>query len=378
VEEGDTGDRLTVPQADLMQDDGCDVVLFAPHLKGDSVPSESLKVNLVSPQIAPLVPRSDFLLLHSFQSSKMLRAQIRPVDVVHISVSREMFPIMSLWAALRSGKRVVVQPHGMLTARSSWLHKLVDVLVRPMVRKSHAIIALTSTEQGQLQEWLGAPRSAPPIHIIGNPISIGGAELDALTKSTRSREAIFIARLHPRKNVAHFVAAARHAHIAGWSDQFVVVGPDQGDAPVVREGVNEIANLTYEGAISGTLVGARLARARVFVLPSFEEPWGNVLLSALALGVPVVICESAALAAPVRASGAGVVVKDGDYKALAEGAHQILDLSTAEYDQVSARARDLARRLSSSPVLQSSLRNAYGIGVSNSSFPNAPKPARQS
>lgn len=72
----------------------------------------------------------------------------------------------------------------------------------------------------------------------------------------------------------------------------------------------------YAGAVSSKEVLDRVDRADAFVLTSANEPWGNVLVSALSLGVPVVVAESAALSGLIRRYGAGLVVPDGDAQAL--------------------------------------------------------------
>ncbi|HEX2505175.1 MAG TPA: glycosyltransferase family 4 protein [Gaiellaceae bacterium] len=65
--------------------------------------------------------------------------------------------------------------------------------------------------------------------------------------------------------------------------------------------------------VGGTEEPERLfAEADVFLLPTRNDVWGIAILEALAAGVPVVTTEAAGAAPVVRASGAGVVLADGD------------------------------------------------------------------
>jgi glycosyltransferase involved in cell wall biosynthesis len=67
------------------------------------------------------------------------------------------------------------------------------------------------------------------------------------------------------------------------------------------------------------------AAAKVFVLPSYSESFGNAVLEALLRGVPVVVTPEVGAAEIVKESGGGVVVQ-GDEMALA----QALDALTAD------------------------------------------------
>ena len=58
------------------------------------------------------------------------------------------------------------------------------------------------------------------------------------------------------------------------------------------------------------------AAAQVFVLPSYSENFGNVVLEALARGCPALVTPEVGAAEVVRASGGGMVAA-GDPKALA-------------------------------------------------------------
>jgi UDP-glucose:(heptosyl)LPS alpha-1,3-glucosyltransferase len=86
-------------------------------------------------------------------------------------------------------------------------------------------------------------------------------------------------------------------------------------------------------------VDALLAVADVLCLPSRQEAFGNVVLEALAAGVPVVTTAAVGAAELLDDSGAGVVVPDGDdVEALGAAIGDVLGDSTG-------RRRPAARRL---------------------------------
>jgi glycosyltransferase involved in cell wall biosynthesis len=137
-------------------------------------------------------------------------------------------------------------------------------------------------------------------------------------------EALFVARLHKRKRVDLFIRAAEFAQRMGWSENYVVVGPDDGDLGLVMDAQNRLSNVKYEGTLPATQVTSRVQQCGVFVLPSEREPWGNVLATALGLHKPVVVTRSTALSAAIERFGAGSVVDDDDAASLAHAVHSVL------------------------------------------------------
>ncbi|HEB87458.1 MAG TPA: glycosyltransferase, partial [Gammaproteobacteria bacterium] len=66
-----------------------------------------------------------------------------------------------------------------------------------------------------------------------------------------------------------------------------------------------------------------IAGASVLVLPSRSENFGNVVLEAMAVGVPVVVTPEVGLADTVKRSGAGIVA-DGNPEAIAAAIKEII------------------------------------------------------
>jgi glycosyltransferase involved in cell wall biosynthesis len=333
-------------QASMAVDDGHEAVVVAGYLRGDlpPLPPQSDGVLFRLSPVFRLLPSKGFTGLFSLAVLGSLFSTIRKADYVRISVARELIPICALVISRLLSKPVVAQSHGMLTSRTSIFHVLVDYAMRPLIRQCAVLVALTETERDELAIWLGN-RKIPPMVVCGNPKPMGLQENKAVRE--RGADVVFIARLHPRKRVDTFVRASEVAHARGWGEKYAVVGPDEGDLKLVNEAISSgEGNLAYEGALTAWEVSVRVGHAGVFVLTSEREPWGNVLVAALASGVPVVVARSAALAQQVEDAGAGIVVADGDAAGVAEAVHQLLSES-AYYETVRANARALSNLLSS-------------------------------
>jgi glycosyltransferase involved in cell wall biosynthesis len=322
-------------QARIVAELGAEVEVVAAHLPGDG-PNESrlTGVQLVLAPARQQLPFGDFLTLISLRMIRTLWGSIGKSDLVHISFAREAIPVVAAIICVLRGKAWIAQTHGMMTSRRSTMHSLVDRLVLPIFRRAAAVIALTETEERELKQ-LGRLGHLP-FFTLGNPLP------EALPREPAShfnRDAVFIARLHPRKRVEDFIDAARRAREHSWAERYTVVGPDAGDLNKVRTSLDMLPNLHYRGAVSSREIPDILLASAVFVLCSENEPWGNVLTSALALGVPVVVTRSSALAAQVERLGAGIVVSDRQPAEIASAVHRIVsDPDAAQTMSTNGRA----------------------------------------
>jgi glycosyltransferase involved in cell wall biosynthesis len=156
--------------------------------------------------------------------------------------------------------------------------------------------------------------------------------------------------LEPRKRVSDFVEARRIAHARGWDEVYEVVGPDQGDGDAVTAAVASTPGLLYRGAVQASEIDAILSTAGVFVLTSSNEPWGNVLVAALARNIPVVVTRSAALAEEIEQSRLGLVVPDKSPAAVAEAVHQILTTQWRTSQDESAAKAFAAKRFDQTTI----------------------------
>ena len=304
-------------QVQALRASGLAVRMLAGTFRGDAPASETLAPGRYV-RVRSLRPRS-FVTTFSLRMVAAIVSEVRHADIVHVSFAREPIPLLVALTSVLARRKLVLQPHGMLTSRTSRAHRLVDLLaVRPLFRRASAVIALSDVESGDLDRWNAAP--APATHVLGNPLPPGllGPAVARELPPPEEVRVLFVARLHPRKRVGDFARAAAAAASAGMQWSWIVVGPDEGEGELLRRAAATTSTLQYLGACSADEVLVELERATVFVMPSEREPWGNVLASAVALGIPSVVARSAALAPSIEDFAAGRAVSDGDHAALFE------------------------------------------------------------
>lgn len=134
---------------------------------------------------------------------------------------------------------------------------------------------------------------------------------------------VTVARLQRFKGPLDFVAMAEMVHDEVDEARFLIAGPDSPREPQLRGQVHaEIRRRGLDGvvALAGRLtspdLAATVAGATLLVHPAANEPFGLVLVEALALGTPVIAYASAG-PSTILADGGGRLTPTGDVQALA-------------------------------------------------------------
>jgi glycosyltransferase involved in cell wall biosynthesis len=88
---------------------------------------------------------------------------------------------------------------------------------------------------------------------------------------------------------------------------------------------------------------ALVKQARIAVLPSFEESFGNTMAEAMALGVPVVSTTAGSIPEVIHHEQSGLLVPPGDVPALAAAIRRVMaDAALASRLGEAGRKRALA------------------------------------
>ncbi len=144
----------------------------------------------------------------------------------------------------------------------------------------------------------------------------------------------FVGRLSVEKNVAALVAVQEGLERLGHrSFRFRIVGHG-GEEQWLRE---RLPRAEFTGVLHGEVLAAAYAGMDLFVFPSHTDTFGNVVLEALASGVPAIVTPDGGPKTIVRDGETGRIVADEDFAAAVAGIlgdpvkHAEMRLAAREY-----------------------------------------------
>jgi len=234
--------------------------------------------------------------------------QGRPFDVVH-----DHSGFTALAMADRVGAPVVHTLHGPFVAETERFYQ----------RHGHKarLVAISRSQAAS------APAGVCISAVVPNPIAVERWPM----RERKSDYVLWIGRMDPVKGAHHAIAAAR---LAGRT--LVLAGPIQsGQQDYFRERIEphiDGRRVHYIGEVGGTAKQQLFANAAALLMPlSWREPFGMVMVEALACGTPVIAFPKGAAAEIVIDGENGLLVADER-----EMAHAIGEISSI--DPVRCRA----------------------------------------
>ncbi|WP_307384988.1 MULTISPECIES: glycosyltransferase [Microbacterium] len=283
-------------------------------------------------------------------SPKLLKAVSKShFDVAHIHLSRDLLVLPA--AVLAKLRRIpyVVQPHGMLLKSARPLALALDfVSTRALLVGASRVLTLTSAEEQEILRIAPEARTASVVN---------GIELGELPKyEGRKNLVLFLARLQERKRPLAFVEMAARLKRDWPAVDFVLYGPDEGQAEAVVRAcaaASPDGSVRWDGPVAPEHTDGLLSNALVSVLPSHGEVFPMSMLEAFRNGTPVVGTDSLGIAEECRRYGAALIT-DGTVEELAEAVDSVLrsgcvaeSLRRGAFDYISQQLNvdDVARML---------------------------------
>ena len=221
------------------------------------------------------------------QLDQLLEARL---DLLHLhGIWMHPSRVGAQWAG-ETRRPYLISPHGMLdpwiTARGRWKKALARAgYERAGWARASAFHALTDAEARDIFRETGRDDTV----VIAN----AGPPAGATPEGSRPPEALYLGRIHAKKNLSRLVAgwtrarrpAETRLRIAGWGAERHV--------RELRRLLAEAADPTIEflGPAFGVAKQGLLGTARFLILPSFSEGLPMVVLEAWAAGTPALISE---------------------------------------------------------------------------------------
>lgn len=296
---------------------------------------------------------------------RMLRHHVGEFDVVHTHA----IYLWPLWTAARlaeqAGVPYVVSPRGMLEQQlverknALWKAALIGFIEKRTMEQA-AAVHMTSGREAEQAAAFGF--RLPPVHVIPNGVTVApptGPRVSAGISDIAGGDpfVLFLGRVNWKKGLDRMIRALPHVPDA----RLVIAGNDEEEYALVlddlarQSGVGD--RVIFTGPVHGKDKAALMASARLLVLPSYSENFGNVVVEAMAAGCPVVVTPEVGIAESVRQIGAGLVV-DGTPTALANAIAALMADDQRRHE-MGARGRAAAAAQFSWPAVAAQMEQLY-------------------
>jgi phosphatidylinositol alpha 1,6-mannosyltransferase len=121
----------------------------------------------------------------------------------------------------------------------------------------------------------------------------------------------YVGRLSIEKNVALLPVIQRELAAQGLNARFLIIGHGSEEASLRRE----LPGAEFAGVLRGAALSRAYADMDLFVFPSHTDTFGNVVLEALASGVPAIVTSDGGPKYIVRNRETGVITGDSGFAA---------------------------------------------------------------
>src|SRR6266498_5434544 len=299
------------------------------------------------------VPESNFLLWIYHLNSQMISKTIElfeteRFDLIHAHdwvVGRAAVELKN-----RLGLPLISTIHATEIGRGGSLdgeyRRKVREIERLLVEQSDGIICCSNYMLDHIQHELSAANAK--IHVIPNGVEVdrfknnGGPQLFSAEVSEDRKIILYVGRIVREKGIFTLLEALDELRTRGKDVSLVFVG----EGPLKEDLAKEVLRrrLSDRVKITGFVDQEKLVSlynsCDAFVLPSHYEPFGMVVLEAMASRVPVVVSDVGGLSEIVEDGVTGVKVPASDSRALAEGILRVL-----EGRELSAQLKENAYRM---------------------------------
>jgi glycosyltransferase involved in cell wall biosynthesis len=328
------------------------VVLYVPDLSAggaeraalnllEALPGPDLRVTLLlNRRRGPLVAAlSDGAAVRSLEVHRTIAALPRLAAFLRderpdVLISYLAFNnIVAIWANRIAGRptRIIASHHSMMPVRGAggrWKHRLIPLLYRLVLHSADHVVAVS---EGVAAELSQAVQGRLAVSVINNPIvtalyrELAAAPLDHPWFGENEPPVILgVGRFAPEKNFALLIDA--YARIAKRMPARLVL---LGGGPLRELLIGQIAAHGLSQRATVLPIDPNpwryMARAKILVLTSSSEAFGNVLVEAMATGTPVVSVDCPDGPAEILGHGKwGRLVPPGDANALAAAIEETL------------------------------------------------------
>ena len=313
--------RTLVRLVDYLYETGNSVLVIGPSSSGKSPPRSARRgQEYVSVASLPMPGRPEYRFALGLPGSVSKRLEAFSPDVVHIAT-----PDLLGLAALKWGRSrrvpVVSTYHTHFPAYLKYyglegMRTPVEHYLRWFYGQCRHVYVPTPP----LVEYFSGLGITDPVRLWGRGVDCDAFRPDLRSEAWRLDYGIqpeevlvtFVGRLVKEKGLEVFADVVAELHAEGVRSMIV------GDGPLRDDLRRRLSTCTFTGHLGGADLARAYASSDVFLFPSDSEAFGNVIVEAMASGLPVVCAAFACSSTHVVPGTTGLVATSGDVHAFLE------------------------------------------------------------
>ena len=228
----------------------------------------------------------------------------------HIPLAASWHTNVHEYAARRSGWFLRMLPEGKVATTEQKIEDLAMLVAAKFYSVAKVLYAPNPQLCAMLERAAKRPCKLMPRGV--DAILFHPGKRQRVPQSETPQEFVlgFVGRLSVEKNVALLARIQQELEAAGITNfHFKIVGHGA-EEPWLRE---HLHRAEFTGVLKGEALAAAYADMDLFVFPSHTDTFGNVVLEALASGVPAIVTPDGGPPTIVRDEQTGRIVDDSDF-----------------------------------------------------------------
>jgi glycogen(starch) synthase len=280
---------------------------------------------------------AQFVLFSLIEFCKLLVSSKRfAPDVIHIICCSTNVPYAVLLSRILRVP-LVISTHGEIGMDSGRLYQSRNVISNNLSSFSKHAVVVTACSRSTADEFSSF---CPGIkcEVLRNGVDLTEFSNKPLTdiRDTCCEYVFAYGRLVPQKGFGNLLRAWKLVDVQGTK---LMIAGDGPDLQVLMDLADELQiqnTVEFLGRLNRKDVANRLRYASAFVLPSIHEPFGLVILEAMAARVPVIATKVGGVPEFVVDGRTGTLVEHGDIEGLAVAIRRHLEQTISQYQLSSA------------------------------------------
>jgi len=311
-----------------LEDRGHEVLVFSPRTKHPALQGKGTIHYLPA---LPLIVQPEYRIAYRIPKSSYQKLDRFNPDLIHIA-SPDYIAHLAIQYARENNIPVVSSFHSNIASycRYSPILKALEPAVWWYFRKFYGRCDHVYVPTPSMAEELGA-------HGIDREVRIWGRGVDLNRFSTTKREnswrlqlglsaddqrplVLFVARLRWEKGLRLLADILLELERRNIPHQSMIVGDGVGRSWLQQQ----LPNTKFTGHLVGDSLARTYANADIFLYPSATETFGNVILEAMASGLPAICANAPGSRSVAQSESTAFLVQDGDTLAFVDAVQRLI------------------------------------------------------